>query len=250
MNGMILAAGLGTRLAALGLNVPKALVDVGGEPLLARQLRYLARQGVQHVVVNAHHLAPALESFAREYKSPPSVSVLFEGQLLGTAGGVRNALDLLGEDPVIVLYGDVVVHTPMAPMVALHRSLAAEATLAVYRSTDVVGKGTVERDREGLVRGFQEKAATSAAQAALINAGLYVLEPKLIADIPRGVALDFGHDVFPRAIEEGRRLAAYILDAPVIDVGTPEGLVRARAEFAAETKTPAARRQGDQPGCR
>jgi NDP-sugar pyrophosphorylase family protein len=226
---MILAAGRGTRLAALGLNVPKPLVDVGGRPLLSRQLHYLAGQGIHRVVVNAHHLASAIESFAGEYKSPPEVRVVVEPELLGTAGGVRNAIGEFTDAPIIVLYGDVlVVDAPLAPMLALHQRLAARATLAVYRSTEVLGKGTVAVDEHGYVTAFREKAASAAVQSALINAGLYVLEPALVAGLPAGTPLDFGHDVFPAVVAAGGRLAAHILSEPVIDVGTPEGLARAR----------------------
>ena len=101
---MILAAGRGTRLAALEPDVPKPLVQIGGEPLLARQLRYLGANGVLRVVVNAHHLSAAIESFAAEYRSldGPELIVVTEPQLLGTAGGVRNALDQLGSEPFVI----------------------------------------------------------------------------------------------------------------------------------------------------
>ena len=65
---MILAAGRGTRLGALGRTTPKVLVEIGGQPLLARQLSYLAEAGVERVVVNAHHLA---EQIIRHKRYPP-----------------------------------------------------------------------------------------------------------------------------------------------------------------------------------
>jgi NDP-sugar pyrophosphorylase family protein len=89
---MVLGAGRGTRLASLGLEVPKILVDVSGEPLLARQLRYLDGEGVDRVVVNAHHMADKVLAFARERSGPPELIVVSEPELLGTAGGVRNAI--------------------------------------------------------------------------------------------------------------------------------------------------------------
>jgi NDP-sugar pyrophosphorylase family protein len=230
---MILAAGRGTRLAALGLAVPKPLVDVGGEPLLARQLRYLKREGVRRVVINAHHLSDAIESFAREYEGPPEVSVVVEPTLLGTAGGVRNVAAQLGDRAVIVLYGDVLVDAPLAPMLGFHHSLAAEATIGVYRTSLVEGKGTVTVREDGQVTAFREKASSRTIETALVNAGLYVLEPTLIAGIAPGGPSDFGHDVFPAALASGRRLGAYLLPGPVIDVGTPEGLACARSTVGA-----------------
>src|SRR5947209_5568078 len=100
---MILGAGLGTRLAGIGLDVPKVLVEIGGRPLLESQIEYLTREGVQRIVVNAHHRAAAIKSFVRHYKGPANVRVITEQKLLGTAGAVRNVLDILGPDPFFVL---------------------------------------------------------------------------------------------------------------------------------------------------
>ena len=103
MKAMILAAGRGTRLAGLEPGVPKPLVRIGQHPILEHQLRVLADLGVDHVVINAHHLAPLIERFADRREGPPAVTVVVEQELLGTAGGVRNALDLFGAEPCLVV---------------------------------------------------------------------------------------------------------------------------------------------------
>jgi NDP-sugar pyrophosphorylase family protein len=229
---MILGAGRGIRLASMGLAVPKVLVEVASRPLLARQIDYLHREGVERVVINAHHLAEAIESFAGEYTGPVDLTVVKESRLLGTAGGVRNVLDRLGKDPFFVLYGDVVVDQPLDPIEQAHRRTGAEATLTVYETHDVEGKGTVLVDGEGWITSFEEKQ-THARVPALVNAGLYMLEPDFVAQLPPGAELDFGHDIFPSALRRGVRLLAHRLAKPVIDVGTPEGLQRARASATA-----------------
>jgi len=224
---MILGAGRGTRLASIGLSVPKVLVDIDERPLLERQLEYLGGQGIEHVVVNAHHRAEQIASFAREYTGPVEVTVVSEPSLLGTAGGVRNALDVIGNNAFFVLYGDVVVHEPLDPVAHAHARHGASATLTVYETDEVEGKGAVLVDDHGWVSGFAEKQASN-PRRALVNAGLYLLEPGFVADLPPRVELDFGHDVFPAAIADGARILAYQLAEPVIDVGTPEGLALAR----------------------
>jgi NDP-sugar pyrophosphorylase family protein len=225
---MLLGAGRGTRLASLGLNVPKILVDVGGEPLLARQLRYLAREGAERVVVNAHHLAEQVEEFAAQHTGPPELVVVTEPELLGTAGGVRNALPLLGSEPFVVLYGDVLTDAPLAALLDAHARSGAAATLAVYESTETEGKGTIEVDSAGRIVAFREKQAQAGEGPALINAGVYVLDPDLVVEfVPEWGACDFGHDVFPRALARRVALQIYRLPDPVLDVGTPETLLRA-----------------------
>jgi NDP-sugar pyrophosphorylase family protein len=154
--------------------------------------------------------------------------VIVEDKLLGTAGGVRNALPDLEPGPFIVFYGDVLIDEPLDPLLDLHRSRGAVATLAVHEAESAEGKGTVEIDQTGRVTRFAEKQATSAGPA-LINSGIYVLERDLIAPLTPGVPCDFGQDVLPAAVERGEPVYAGRLAAPVIDIGTPEGLDDARA---------------------
>jgi NDP-sugar pyrophosphorylase family protein len=228
MNAMLLAAGHGTRLRSVEPDVPKVLVDIAGEPLLARQLDYLESQGISRVVVNVHHLADSILAFAREHRGSLELVVIVERELLGTAGGVRNALPQLGDDPFIVLYGDVLTNEPLAPMVEHHLKRGTVATLAVYESTNIEGKGTIAVDGSDLVTGFTEKGPTTPGDPALINAGIYVLEPSFVRGIPEGLASDFGHDIFPAALWRGERLAIYRLSVPALDVGTPSTLELAR----------------------
>ena len=230
MNVMLLAAGRGTRLQSVAPDVPKALVEIGGESLLARQLRYLEGQGVSRVVVNAFFMADQVLAFARAYKGSLDLTVVVEAELLGTAGGVRNALPQLGSEPFIVLYGDVLTAQPLMPLLASHAQQAVVATLAVYESVHTEGKGTVQADSSGLVVGFAEKSPHATdGSPQLINAGIYVVEPNFAQRIPSGVSSDFGHDLFPDALARGERLGIYRLPAPVLDIGTPSTLALARA---------------------
>lgn len=231
MNAMILAAGRGTRLGELGQTVPKVLVDVGGEPLLARQIRYLKDGGVERIVINAHHLADQIESFVAEHSHAVDIEVVVEPELLGTAGGVRNALPKLGEGAFVVLYGDVIVDEPVGAVSETHRRVQASATLTLYRTAEVEGKGTVELACDGTVSAFHEKTSSHVDGHAHVNAGLYIVNPSLVRDLPPGVELDFGHDVFPAAVERGERIAGHRLQAPVIDIGTPSMLDMAREEL-------------------
>jgi NDP-sugar pyrophosphorylase family protein len=225
---MILAAGRGTRLGSIGRRVPKVLVDVGGRPLLQRHFEYLEREDVSRVVINAHHLAEQITSFVARYVGPLEISCVMEESLLGTAGGVRSALPRLGPGPFLVLYGDVFVDEPLAPLFAYHHERRALATLVVYEEQPSEGKGVVHVDGRGRVTGFEEKKHGAQGQA-LINAGVYVIEPDLVSLLPARAPLDFGHDVFPRAVDAGLPLFAYRIAGRVIDVGTPEGLALANA---------------------
>lgn len=226
---MILAAGKGTRLGDLGRVRAKVLLDVGEQSLLERHLSFLESVGVQSVVVNVSHLAGQVRDAVGHYRGPVEVTCIEETELLGTAGGVRNALPQLTPGPFMVIYGDILVQDDLAPMIHAHRQSGGIATLAVHRSANTLGKGTVETDGVGRIIRFAEKQGDGAEPAsALINSGVYVLEEEVVSELELGAFSDFGHDVFPHALAVGAAMFAYELRNPVIDVGTPEGLVAAR----------------------
>lgn len=232
MNAMILAAGHGTRLGELGRRVPKVLVEIGGEPLLARQIRYLKAGGIDRVVINAYHLAERIEDFVTAHPRSSYIHVIREPQLLGTAGGTRNALDLLGSSAFAVLYGDVIIDEPIAAVQDTHLKSQAAATLTVYRTPSVEGKGTVAFAPDGTVESFHEKTAAASDTELYVNAGLYIIDPGLLREYPAATPLDFGHDVFPDALAKGHKLTAHLLREPVIDMGTLAMLDVARNKLA------------------
>jgi mannose-1-phosphate guanylyltransferase len=227
VNAVILAAGRGTRLGLLGRARPKVLFEIGGEPLLARHLRMLEDCGIKRVVVNAHHQATQIQAFVSSHSSTIEVVCVAEARLLGTAGGVRNAFRHLDAWPALIVYGDIFVDDRIEPLMTAHRRFGGTATLAVHEASSAEGKGVVDVDRTGRVRSFVEKSH-QAEGPVLINSGIYVVERDLIAGLPEGIPLDFGHDVLPRAASEGVSLYAHRLRQPVIDIGTPEGLALAR----------------------
>ncbi len=111
----ILAAGLGTRLRPLTDHTPKPLLPVRGRPLLDHVLDHARAHGHQHVVVNAHWLAPQLVAWAHER---PGVTVVVEPTILGTGGGLRNARHLLAER-FVVLNGDILCDVDLTALMAV-----------------------------------------------------------------------------------------------------------------------------------
>jgi NDP-sugar pyrophosphorylase family protein len=223
---LILAAGKGTRLGDLGRQVPKVLIPIGGRPLLDQHLEHLEREGIERVVINAHHLADQLIEHVALHRGPLEVEVLLEPTLLGTAGAAINALDALGE-AFFVIYGDVMLFEPLAPLLSTHRTSGAIATLAVYEAESTRAKGVVEVDERGRVRSFVEQDPDRTGPG-LVNAGLYLVTRELLMGCPPNTFLDFGHDVFPAALRAGHHLQTHLISS-VLDIGTPEDLASARA---------------------
>jgi NDP-sugar pyrophosphorylase family protein len=229
MKALLLAAGRGTRLGSLTDSVPKILVPVAGRPLLAHQLDYLAANDVDEVAINLHHHAGQVEEFLARSGTHLRVVASVEPELLGTAGALVPLRRFLDER-FVVLYGDVLTDAPLPPMVEAHDTRRPLATLACYESSELEGKGTIELDSAQRVVGFVEKG--DGGGTALVNAGIYVCEPEVV-DLVGEPPQDFGRDVWPRALAEGRDLLAFVIDASLRDVGTPQALSAANAELRA-----------------
>lgn len=228
---MLLAAGRGTRLGELGRRTPKVLVEIAGRPLLAHQFDYLARQGAERVVVNAHHLAEQVLDFVGNARVPFPVDVVVERELLGTAGGLRNALPHFQPGrPIIVMNGDTLLSASLCGLLKSHLRTGAAATICAARLEDTTGKGVIELDERMRVTGFEEKPAQP--RAGLASAGLYAIERDLAALIPRDVFFDFANDLFPMALDLEADLRVHELSGDFADVGTPESLAAARAGVA------------------
>jgi NDP-sugar pyrophosphorylase family protein len=125
-----------------------------------------------------------------------------------------------------VIYGDVMLFEPLEPILRTHESTGALATLTVYQCENTRAKGVVEVDSDGRVKSFAEQDPQRTGPG-LVNAGLYVVEPELLEDYAHDTFLDFGHDVFPAALDAGHTLQTHVIPS-VVDIGTPEGLASAR----------------------
>ncbi|WP_371136652.1 sugar phosphate nucleotidyltransferase, partial [uncultured Duncaniella sp.] len=122
MKAMIFAAGLGTRLAPLTDSCPKALIEVGGKPMLRRVIERLRDAGVGEMVVNVHHHADMIRRYLEENDFGVRVMISDESDmLLDTGGGVARASILLeGDEPVMLYNADIFTDFPIAEMVAVH----------------------------------------------------------------------------------------------------------------------------------
>jgi NDP-sugar pyrophosphorylase family protein len=232
MKAFILAAGLGTRLRSLGLDVPKVMVPIGGKPLLEHHLELFKRQGIREFIVNLHYLPEKITSyFGDGSRFGVSITYSHEPELLGTAGAVKKMESELRGGSFIVFYGDNLVRVDFAPLLEFHRTRQAQATLALFASPEPWTGGVVETDSNGRVLRFVEKPDRKQVSTNLISAGIFAVEPQVLDVIPAGQFYDFGRDVFPKLLAERRPVYAMQPRAYIQDVGTPERLARAQRDF-------------------
>ena len=192
MRAMVLAAGLGTRLRPITYEIAKPMVPVLDRPVMGHIVDLLERHGVEQIVANLHHFPEPIRDYFGE-----RITYRFEPELLGTAGGVRNCADLLGEGTFLVISGDALTDIDLTALLASHRERGAIATLAAKRVADTREYGVVLHDREGRISGFQEKPEPEDALSDLGSCGIYCLEAAIFDHFPAKPFVDWAHDVFP-----------------------------------------------------
>ena len=237
---VVLVGGEGTRLRPITSRCPKPIVPLVGRPFVGYILENLARHGVSHAVFSAGYLAGALqEAIGDGDRYGLSVRYVVEERPLGTAGAIKNAEELLGDGCVFAFNGDVLTDVDLTAMIAFHRARRAVATVLLTRVDDPRRYGLVETDDDGRVLRFLEKPGAEyavPARDALINAGVYVLEPEVLAAIEPGRASSIERDVFPGLAESGR-LYAFVGDEYWRDIGTPDSYLQAHFDLLQQTLT-------------
>jgi len=229
LTGMVLAAGLGTRMRPITDRLPKPLVKLGGRTLLDHAIDRLASSGVERVVVNLHYKPEMIAAHLAERRSP-AITLVRESELLETGGGVLNALDAL-DDVFYVVNADVFWLDGKTP--ALRRLAGAfdaehlDALLLLQRTATALGyegRGDFMLDPLGRLRRRQEREV-----APHLFAGVQILHKRLFDGCAPGrFSLN---RLFDRAIAAGR-IAAIVHDGEWYHIGTPAGLALAEARLA------------------
>lgn len=239
MDALIFAAGLGTRLGAIGATTPKALIEVGGTTMLERTVRRVAAAGADRVIVNVHHHVEHIERFLATRDLGVEVLLSREpDRPLETGGGLWHARDLFRRDVPILLHNvDVITDADLAALAAAHEASGALVTLAVNeRETsrhllfDDAGLFGREDRRQGLKR--TECRPPRGPVHAYAFAGIHACAPRLLDLITeRGVFPIV--DVYLRLAGEGHTIVPWPLGSSRwIEIGNPERLEAARAAIS------------------
>ncbi len=237
MKAMLLCAGYGTRLKPLTDSVPKPLVRIAGSTLIHDTLFHLHSLGVDTAVVNGSWMADMIEDYLENTDLPLKTLFQKEKEPLGTAGAVREALPFLGEE-FLVVYGDNLTRQPLAPLMELHRRLNSEVTIALAPTGEPSSKGIVLTEPDGRVSHFREKPPDEVAESNLANSGLYICRNSAVEHLRKGEFSDFGIDVFPMLLKEGRVLAADTPGGYTMDIGTGKSYLIACHDILSGRLTP------------
>ena len=227
MKAIVLAGGLGTRLASITSDIPKPMARIGSRPFLEYLLDYLIGQGTEEAVLAVSYKWEIIrEHFGSVYRGMP-LKYSVEDEPLGTGGAIRQALESLLDDEVVVLNGDTLFHVDLEDMANNHRISGAQLSMALKRVADSGRFGCVEVSGDSEITNFQEK---SAGGPGWINGGVYMLNRGLFADFPMPGRFSFEQDLV-EPNKDRVKPSAFLSDAYFIDMGIPEDYERAQREI-------------------
>jgi NDP-sugar pyrophosphorylase family protein len=207
MRVMMLTAGLGERMLPLTETLPKPAIPVLGRPLAIQNLRWLRGFGVEEAVLNLHHLPDVLPDLLGDGSDHglPLLRYSPEEALLGTAGGVVHARELLrGDGPIVVCNGDFLADIDLAAVLETHRRSGLPATLVLAEPRPEYS--TIEIDPEGRVLSLAGRPDVDPSRVASSHlfTGCHVVEESLLDRLPATGASDWVRDLYWDLAREGR----------------------------------------------
>ena len=216
----VLAGGLATRMRPVTERVPKALLEVAGEPFVAHQLRLFAREGIGDVKLLVGHCWEHIKRFVGDGgRFGVKVDYILDGPtLLGTGGAVRHAVDRLAPE-FLVTYCDSWLDAPYAPVVEAFRASGQPALMCVYRNDNRWDASNVQFE-DGIIRRYSKKARVP--EMHHIDGGLGMLKASAVAAWPMGELWDLA-ELYEELSNSGR-LAGYEMTRRFYEIGSFQGL--------------------------
>jgi NDP-sugar pyrophosphorylase family protein len=234
MQALILAGGKGTRLRPLTVYTPKPVVPICNRPFLLYQIDTLRRAGVTNITLSLSYQPNKIEQQLGDGSDfGVKINYTVEPQPMGTAGAYKFAQELIRE-PTVVFNGDIVTDLELKSVIRRHNERKAAATIVLAPVENPSAYGLVETHEDGRVKRFLEKPKADEITCNTINAGTYILDPKVLDYVPEGENYSFEYGVFPALLEAGETFYAHVPeDAYWIDIGTPARYLQVHQDMLA-----------------
>ncbi len=219
MKAIILAGGQGKRLQEIAQGLPKPMMPILGKAMLEHILLLLKQHGIEDICLSLGYKADIIREHFGD-GSPWGLHLVYreEPLPLGTAGGVKNCMDFIGQEDFLVMAGDCACDLDLSAAIAAHRG---SATIVLSEQEEPLPYGLVLMSRSGRITGFLEKPAWERVVTNLVSTGIYILSPGVMDHVPEGQAFDFAKDLFPLLLEQDIPLQGCLLPGYWCDIGTP-----------------------------
>jgi len=206
------------------------MATVAGRPFLELLLRQLHRYGFSRVLLAVGYQKDAIRAHFGAEVYGLHLVYSEEASPLGTGGALRNTLDKIQSDTILVMNGDSYTDIDLARFVDEHREGHADVSVAIVPADGRLDCGYAFVDGTGKLTRFAEK--TAGAGEPFLNAGIYLLSRSLVMEIPSGIQTSLESEVLPRWLEQGRSVRAFAGPDACVDIGTPERFEKAQKALA------------------
>ncbi len=235
MQAIILAAGLGTRLRPLTETMPKALIPVGGKPLIYHSLSLLKKNGIQDVVINLHYLGDMIEKDLGDgSRFGLRLRYSWEEKILGTGGGIRQAATFFPGKPVFVLNSDILIDVDLKALREFHETKNAVATMVV-RPLDLSALDAptaISLSPEGRILSIGQTRDIEGARRVHFT-GVQILEPRFLKNLPEGESCIIQNG-YQTALVKNEEIGGFLYEGYWNDLGTYRNYTQAEEDLKAD----------------
>ena len=231
MQGMILAAGFGTRLKPLTDTMPKALVPILGKPMLHHIIDKFIGSGINEIVINAHYFSDQIEEFVNRSNYKAEIKVVKEETILGTGGGIFNMLPHMTEEDFFVYNTDVVCDVRLDELMKYHKKNRPVATM-VMQDRETFNQVIIDSEncfcglnlvKKGIKKVVREPVGGSSLMAFC---GIHAVNKRIISYEEEKTEYSI-IDVYLNAVSGHEKISAYKANVNWFDIGTIEKLKQA-----------------------
>lgn len=225
--GMILAAGLGTRLRPLTYKIPKPLIEAGGKKIIEYNLELFVKAGIRDIIINIHYLPEQIKrALGDGSKYGVRITYSYEPEILGTGGGIKKCEGFFEGKPFAVINCDVLTDIDLKDVIDFHFKEGAKATLVIHPLDDGE-KYTPLRAEGGRLKEI--------GGGDMMYTGIQIIDPSILKVIPYNAPSDIVKDVYIPLLKSGGDIAAYTHSGFWTEIGSLEKLEAAR-ELLRENK--------------
>ncbi|TRZ83057.1 NDP-sugar synthase [bacterium] len=234
MKAILLAAGKSARLGKITKNIPKPMLKIKNEIVLAHNIEWLKKYNIKDIYINLHYLPDIIKSyFGDGSKWKVKINYSYEKNILGTAGGVKKIINIYEKDnwkeDFLVVYGDSFYPFSynIDKLIDFQKEKNALVSMGLYkRKSEIWKSGVALIADNGRIKKFVEKPDPKKINSNLVNTGIYIVHPKIVKYIPDGFS-DFAQDIFPKLLREKLPIYGYVFGEGLIPIDTPKLLKKA-----------------------
>jgi len=223
MKAVVMAGGFGTRIQPLTNSRPKPMLPIINKPMMEHTMMKLRDLGIKDFIVLLYFKPEIIKDYFGDGSDfGMNIEYVVPDNDYGTAGAVKLAQELIGDENFVIISGDLVTDYDFKKIFEHHKKKQSKLTITLTSVDNPLQFGVVIANEEDKIEKFLEKPSWGEVFSDTINTGIYVIEPEILDHIPKDKNFDFAKDLFPHLMQEGIELTSYNISGYWRDVGNPE----------------------------